>query len=149
MIRLTQFDNSDAVVYGTLTLPLEKRIKSRLKVALDNGEEVGLFLERGLVLKNGDRLISEEGQVVEIRAAEECISMVKVNDPLLMSRVCYHLGNRHVPLQIEVGVVCYLHDHVLDDMVRGLGVEVTVTDAPFDPEPGAYGGHSAGGHHAH
>ena len=149
MIRLTYIDNSEAEVYSTLTLPLEKRIKSRLKVSLDNGEEAGLFLSRGQVLKNGDRLISEEGQVVEVRAAEEKLSIVKVDDPLLMSRVCYHLGNRHVPLQIEAGVVCYLHDHVLDDMVRGLGVDVTVSSATFDPEPGAYGGHSAGGHHAH
>ena len=147
MIRLTAFDSSADAVYSTLTLPLEKRIKSRLKVQLDNGDEAGIFLERGLVLKNGDRLKSDTGEIIEIRAAGERLSVVRVADPLLMSRVCYHLGNRHVPLQIKPGVVSYLHDHVLDDMVRGLGVEVTVEDAPFDPEPGAYGGHASGGHH--
>ena len=64
-----------------------------------------------------------------------------------MARACYHLGNRHVALQIEEGICRYQHDHVLDDMVRGLGIEVSVELAPFDPEPGAYGGHASGGHH--
>jgi urease accessory protein len=58
----------------------------------------------------------------------------------LLARACYHLGNRHVPLQIESRRLRYLHDHVLDAMVLGLGLSVVVEDAPFDPEPGAYGG---------
>lgn len=61
------------------------------------------------------------------------------------SSVAYHLSNRHVALQIETGLLRYQHDHVLDDMVRGLGLEVVVEQAPFEPEPGAYGG----GHHHH
>ena len=149
MIRLIGFDEGIEAVYSTLTLPLEKRIKSRLKTRLDNGEDVGLFLERGLVLKDGDRLKAQSGEVVEICAAEERLSTLRIDDPLLMARACYHLGNRHVPLQIAPGIVRYQHDHVLDDMVRGLGIDVSVEDAPFDPEPGAYGGHSGGGHHAH
>ncbi len=147
MLQFTGFDEGSQAVYGTLTLPLEQRIKARLKTRLDNGEEIGLFLERGRVLKNGDRLKAQTGEVIEVRAASETLSVLRITDPLLMARACYHLGNRHVVLQIDDGVVRYQHDHVLDDMVRGLGVEVTIEEMPFDPEPGAYGGQAAGGHH--
>jgi urease accessory protein len=64
-----------------------------------------------------------------------------------MRKACYHLGNRHVALQITMDSLCYLHDHVLDDMVRGLGLRVDVVEAPFEPEPGAYS--ASGGHHHH
>jgi urease accessory protein len=73
---------------------------------------------------------------------------------MLLARACYHLGNRHVALQIEPGRLCWLRDHVLDAMVVGLGLRVTQIDAPFEPEPGAYGGgqghgHARGPDHAH
>jgi urease accessory protein len=63
--------------------------------------------------------------------------------------VCYHLGNRHVPLQIAATWVRYQHDHVLDDMVLGLGLEVEVEKAPFEPEAGAYQSAAVGHHHSH
>ena len=75
---MIDFDFSSQAVYGTLTLPLEKRIESRLKTCLDNGEEVGLFLERGLVLKNGDRLIAQSGEMVEVCAADEQLSTLRI-----------------------------------------------------------------------
>ncbi|MFN6886552.1 urease accessory protein UreE, partial [Proteus mirabilis] len=84
-------------------LTMDERTKSRLKVALSDGQEAGLFLPRGTVLKEGDILLSEEGDVVTIEAAKEQVSTVYSDDPLLLARVCYHLGNRHVPLQIEAG----------------------------------------------
>jgi urease accessory protein len=77
--------------------------------------------------------------VVRVEAASERVSTVRSDDPLRLSRACYHLGNRHVALQIEPGRLRYLHDRVLDDMVRSLGLEVDTEDAPFEPEPGAYG----------
>ncbi|MFC6671795.1 urease accessory protein UreE [Marinobacterium aestuariivivens] len=121
-------------------------MKSRLRAELTDGREVGLFLPRGLVLRHGDLLGSDEGLVVRIESAPESVSTVRSSDALLLARACYHLGNRHVPLQVEAGWIRYLHDHVLDDMVRGLGLEVTSEEAPFEPEAGAYqsGGH---GHH--
>ncbi len=136
---------------GSLTLPLESRNRSRLKVLLDDGTEVGLFLPRGTVLRNGDLVASDSGQVIEIKAAPETVSNAQCDDPLMLSRACYHLGNRHVLLQIESGFVRYLHDHVLDDLVGGLGLSVTVEQAPFEPEPGAYGdyGHAEGHAHHH
>jgi len=135
---------------ATLTLPLASRVKSRLRAVLDDGRDVGLFLERGQVLQNGDLLISEEGLIVKIIAADETVSSVHCDDVLLMARACYHLGNRHVALQINPGRIQYLHDHVLDDMLVGLGLNVSVEVAPFEPESGAYGSHASSSHsHQH
>jgi urease accessory protein len=150
MIRLTEKIHDHGEADTTLTLPLHQRIKSRLRVTLDNGEEAGLFLARGTTLKAGDLLLSEQGLRVRIKAADEHLSRVACDDPLLMARACYHLGNRHVALQIEPGRVSYLHDHVLDEMLVGLGLTVAVVAAPFEPEPGAYGGSAEKGHgHTH
>ena len=130
---------------GCLTLPFELRQKSRLKAQLDDGTEVGLMLPRGGVLRSGDLLKAENNMIIKVVAANESVSTAKHNDPLLLARACYHLGNRHVPLQIANHWLRYAHDHVLDDMVRGLGLEVIHEIAPFEPEGGAYGG----GHHHH
>ncbi len=123
-------------------LPFELRSKSRLRTALTTGEEAGLVLERGTVLRGGDLLAAEDGRVVEVVAAAETVSTVTANDPWQLARVAYHLGNRHVALQIGAGWVRYQHDHVLDDMVRGLGSAVTVEESPFEPEAGAYASHA-------
>jgi len=151
MIHLTAKTRDPTPPSGTVTLTLEQRAKSRLRVVLDDGREAGIFLERGEALKDGDRLVSEDGLEVRVVAASERVSTIVATDPLLLARACYHLGNRHVALQIELGRLRYLHDHVLDDMVRGLGLEVRVEEAPFEPEPGAYGGstspHGHGHHH--
>lgn len=134
---------------GYLSLPIDSRIKSRLRVVLDDGRDAGLFLPRGHILRDGEVLESKCGLLVEMKAAAEKVSTVYCDDALLLNRVTYHLGNRHVPLQIEMGWVRYQHDHVLDDMVVGLGAKVTTESAPFEPEAGAYGGTSGGHHHAH
>lgn len=136
--------SADAIV----TLTLDQRVKSRLRVLLDDGREAGIFLERGDTLKDGDCLVDEEGRVVQVKAAPERVSTIESQDGHLLARACYHLGNRHVALQIGPEELCYLHDHVLDEMVRGLGLAVRVEDAPFEPEPGAYGGSAhEHGHH--
>jgi len=143
--RLTEGEPST-----TLTLPLDKRVRSRLRVTLDDGREAGVFLPRGEVLRHGDLLADGDGTVVRILAANEPVSEVCSDDPLLLARACYHLGNRHVSLQIDTGRVRYRHDHVLDDMLRGLGLDPVAVEAPFEPEPGAYGGSAHAQHdHAH
>lgn len=149
MIRLTEKTALAEAVDTTLTLPLQHRIKSRLRVVLDNGEDAGLFLERGTTLKEGDLLCSKDGYRVRVRAANEQLSRVTSDDPHLLARACYHLGNRHVSIQIEPDSVSYQHDHVLDEMLRGLGFTVTSLEAPFEPEPGAYGGSAERGHSHH
>jgi len=135
----------------TLSLPFETRQKSRFRAVLGDGTPVGVVLDRGHILRHGDQLASDEGVRVRIEAAPEAVSQVHSTDPLLQARACYHLGNRHVPLQIDADGLRYLHDHVLDDMVRGLGLVVEFTHAPFEPEAGAYagGGHGHGHHHGH
>ena len=149
MIIFNQNIKSGDAKNGTLTLTFDQRSKSRQKVTLDNGVEAGLFLTRGSILQQGDLLRAETGEVVEVVAADESVSSVYVDNPLMIARTCYHLGNRHVALQITAGFIRYQHDHVLDDMVRGLGLDVIVEKAAFEPEAGAYGGHSHAHGHGH
>lgn len=150
MINLTKKLSEKISEQATLTLPLASRVKSRLRAVLDDGRDVGLFLERGQVLQNGDLLASDDGIVVKIIAANETVSTVSCADAWLMARACYHLGNRHVALQINPERIQYLHDHVLDDMLVGLGLTVQVENVPFEPESGAYGSNASSGHeHGH
>lgn len=132
-----------------LTLPFDLRQKSRLRCHLDSGEEVGLLLERGTVLRGGDLLQADDGRIIAVIAAPELLSVVASADALRLARAAYHLGNRHVALQIRASVLSFLHDHVLDDMLRGLGLAVRVETLPFEPEGGAYGRHEHAQHGAH
>jgi urease accessory protein len=127
-----------------LVLPFELRCRSRFRARLADGEEVGVVLARGQVLRGGDLLLTSDGRVVEVGAASEWVTTVHADDPRLLARVAYHLGNRHVALQIGAGWLRYSHDHVLDELARGLGAQLTVEQAPFEPEAGAY--HGASGH---
>lgn len=145
-LRIVERLNENLPARATLTLPFDLRQKSRLRTRLDSGEEVGLFLPRGTVLRHGDRLRAADGRVIEVRAAPETVSTARTDEPLLLARAAYHLGNRHVALQLGPGWLRYLHDHVLDGMVRELGLDVIGEQAPFEPEAGAYGG---GHHHGH
>jgi urease accessory protein len=130
-----------------LCLTLEQRLRSRQRVRLDDGRDLGVLLPRGETLSHGDLLATDDELLtVRIVAAPERVSTAVSDDPLQLARASYHLGNRHVALQIEPGRLRWLHDHVLDAMVRGLGLAVNVEDAPFEPEPGAYGGSAAEGH---
>lgn len=150
MINLIKKLTEKMPEHATLTLPLASRVKSRLRAILDDGREAGLFLERGQVLQDGDLLASEDNIIVRIIAANENVSTVRCDDAWLMARACYHLGNRHVALQINPGRIQYLHDHVLDDMLIGLGLAVHVENIPFEPEAGAYGSNVSSGHdHGH
>ncbi|QWA09671.1 urease accessory protein UreE [Sodalis ligni] len=148
MIVLTKRLDHAHDTTATLTIDLDTRLKSRAQVMLDDGREAGLMLPRGQILRGGELLSTEDGaEVVRIIAAVETVSTAYATNPLLLARLCYHLGNRHVPLQIEQGWVRYQHDHVLDDMARGLGAKVSTEQAPFEPEAGAYQSAPHGHHH--
>jgi urease accessory protein len=123
----------------TVHLTFEARSKSRLLLTLDSGERAALVLERGRVLHGGDRVRTEDGREVEIIAAEESLLEARSEDALLITRAAYHLGNRHVAVEVMSGRLRFLNDHVLAEMVRKLGLHVEAVQAAFEPEGGAYG----------
>ena len=127
-----------------LVLSFEARCKSRLRTRLLTGEEVGLFMERGTVLRGGDKLAANDGTIIEVVAAPEMLMEATADDPLLLAKAAYHLGNRHVAVQLLPGKLRFGADHVLGEMVRGLGLPVAEIEAPFEPESGAYGAHPHG-----
>jgi urease accessory protein len=136
--------------YGELILPFDLRIRSRLRTHLASGEEAVLRTERGAILRGGECLKSEDGRVVRVSAAPENVMHVTCADQFELTRAAYHLGNRHVPVEIGDGYLRIAADHVLCDMLLGLGAKVQELEAPFEPESGAYGGghqhHGDGGH---
>lgn len=135
----------------SVTLSFLDRRRSRQRVRLDDGSEAALLLPRGTVLHDGDLVMAEddgEPLAVTVRAAPETLSVARTSDGHLLTRAAYHLGNRHVPLQIGTGRLAYGHDHVLDDLVRKLGLDVAVESGPFEPEGGGYA-HAHAHHHGH
>jgi len=146
MLILEQIAPADATATERVVLSFDLRCKCRLRTRSAAGEDVGLFVARGSVLRHGDKLAAQDGRIVEIVAALESLMEVRSNDPLLLARAAYHLGNRHVAVQLGEGRLRFASDHVLRDMVLGLGLQVSDITAPFSPEAGAYGhGHTHGG----
>jgi urease accessory protein len=136
-------------VGGVLRLPFEQRQKSRLRAALVSGEEVALILPRGDILRGGDLVVASDGRVIGIEAGVESVFHVVCESPAALARAAYHLGNRHVAVEIGDGYLRLVADHVLEEMLIGLGAVVTKLDAPFEPEAGAYGGgHQHAGDHS-
>ena len=144
--RLLSPHGAPASTTRRLTLRYAERCKSRLRVELDDGTEAGLFLPRGTILRSGDRLsANEDGAVVEIVAASEELYEVRAAqdaaDPHFdLLRGTYHLGNRHVPVQLAPGRLRLERDTVLRDLLLRLGLDVREVVGPFEPEAGAYGG---------
>jgi len=132
-------------VRGTLTLAFDQRQKSRLRARLASGEEVALLLPRGTTLRGGDLVGASDGRIIEVIAEPERVLHIECGTPMALARAAYHLGNRHVPLQVGDGWLRIAADHVLADMLSNLGATVTPIEAPFEPEAGAY----SGGHHHH
>ena len=128
-------------LYGKLRLPFDRRQKSRQRAALESGEEIAIALARGEVLRGGDLLVAPGGEVIEVVAEPERVMQVQCASPEALARIAYHLGNRHVPLQVGQGWVRFAADGVLAKMAEGLGATVATLDAPFEPEPGAYAPH--------
>lgn len=139
MLILTKRLNHTNFITTTATLDLNTRLKSRAQINLDDGRKAGILLQRGSLLRDNELLTNDDhSEIIKIIAAAERVSTVFTNDALLLARICYHLGNRHVPLQITASWIRYQCDHVLDDMVRRLGATVSANQAPFEPEAGSY-----------
>lgn len=141
--RTAPHANCDAI----LEMSYEARSKTRLRCFTTEGEEVGLFLERGQPpLYDGECLQAVDGRIVAVRARAEQLLHVTCCTAFELTRAAYHLGNRHVALQVGDGWLRLLDDYVLKDMLLHLGASVEAIEAPFQPEHGAYGG---GHHHSH
>ena len=137
-VRVVSAAATETAPEGRIWLDHARRCVSRQRVRLEDGREAGLILPRGTVLRDGDLVLSEDGQAARIKASPEELSETACPDALALARLAYHLGNRHAVLMLLPGAVRYPRDPVLDRMVRGLGHGVSHVSAPFEPESGAY-----------
>lgn len=130
----------------TVVLGFDDRHRRRMAMTGTRGLAFLLDLPEAVALRGGDALVLEDGQLVEVVAAPEPLVEIRGSDPQHLVRIAWHLGNRHLPTQIAGRGLRIRRDHVIEDMVRGLGARVIEIEAPFDPEGGAYAGGAA---HAH
>ena len=135
-------------------LDWDTRQKSRFETSDSTGRQLGLFLPRGSVLRGGDVLLAEDGSLVAVRAAPQAVLRISPcpqhGSGFDLLRAAYHLGNRHVPLQLQPDFLQIEPDHVLEQMLRSMHLTVTAVRAAFEPETGAYGGgHGGHGGHGH
>ena len=142
MLELTQRIEERTAYDCVISLDYDSRKRGRLKAITDSGESAGIFLQRGTVLLDGDFLRSEDGRTVIIRAAPEPLVEAKTDNSLIFAKTCYHLGNRHTPIEITELIVRFQPDHVLANMCRDWGLTVKNVERPFYPESGAYGKHA-------
>ncbi len=140
-ITLTQRLVADAqvAVSTTLMLTATERLRSRHRYGTTDGQLVYLQLPRGTVLQDGDLLQSDEGEIVRVVAKPEPVLTVRANTPLDLLKAAYHLGNRHVPLEITATYIRLSPDPVLRHLLEHRGLHITEEIQPFQPESGAYG----------
>ncbi len=139
---------------ATLTLDWDVRQKSRFEATDSLGRSVGVFLPRGTVVRGGDVLVAEDGSLVRVEAAPQTVLRITActahGSPFDLTRAAYHLGNRHVPIELRPDHLQIEPDHVLAEMLRAMHLIVNTVDAPFEPESGAYSSHGAQAHaHTH
>ena len=138
----------------TVSLDWDRRCKSRFEVVDSAGRRLGVFLPRGTVLRDTDVLLAEDGSLVRVQAAPQPVLVVQPHPvsgtPFDLVRAAYHLGNRHVPIELRPDHLKIEPDHVLAEMLRRMGLAVSGAQLPFEPEAGAYqGGHDHGHRHDH
>lgn len=134
----------------TITLRHDERHLRRKLLSLPGGGQVLVDLPHAVALRQDDALVLEDGRLIRIAAAPEELYEVRARDDTHLARLCWHIGNRHLPAQMDGQRVLIQRDHVIRDMLTGLGATVAEIVAPFTPETGAYhgqGGHDHGHHH--
>lgn len=122
----------------SVVLDFDDRHRRRMTMTGTRGLEFLLDLENAVALRGGDALVLEDGRLIEVVAAPEPLIEIRGNDPAHLVRVAWHLGNRHLPTQMTGRGLRIRRDHVIEEMVKGLGARVIAIEAPFDPEGGAY-----------
>ena len=135
----------------TVELDWDVRQKSRFAATDSAGRELGIFLQRGTLVRGGDVLVAEDGSLVRVIAAPQPVLVIthcaNHGTAFDLTRAAYHLGNRHVPIELQPDHLKIEPDHVLADMLRAMHLVVTDVSEPFEPENGAYTGHICG--HSH
>ena len=138
--RLEQTQTEEA--FETVALTFDTRQKSRFRATLDNGDDIGVDLPRTGILRSGALIATEQGEILKVNAKAEHLMQVTAKTDFELLKAAYHLGNRHVPLMLTPTALYFEPDHVLAEMVQGLGLVVTEVDHPFEPESGAYAQHA-------
>ena len=140
---------------ATVTLDWDTRQKSRFDAVDSSGRSIGVFLPRGTVVRGGDVLVAEDGSLIRVEAAPQDVLRITAceqhGSPFDLTRAAYHLGNRHVPIELQPDHLKIEPDHVLADMLRAMHLIVSAVEEPFEPENGAYAtsGHTGGHRHSH
>jgi urease accessory protein len=138
---------------ATVELDWDVRQKSRFDAIDSQGRQLGVFLPRGSVVRGGDVLVAEDGSMIRVIAAPQPVLVITAckehGTPFDLTRAAYHLGNRHVPIELKPDHLKIEPDHVLADMLRAMHLIVNEASAAFEPEAGAYGGHTGHGHAGH
>jgi urease accessory protein len=151
MIRATSIIRREAVdqdrIVDVITLDHGDRHRRRIVLNADGGTTFLLDLGKADVLEDGDAILLDSGWLVEVKAASERLVAIRTGDTLDLLTLAWHIGNRHVPAEITREVIYIAYDHVLVDMLQGLGAKIEIVDRPFCPVRGAYHNHEHGGHH--
>jgi urease accessory protein len=132
-----------------VVLNLDERYRRRIMMKGVRGLAFLLDLSQAVTLRNGDGLVLDDGRIVEVVAAAEPLTEISAKDVATLIRIAWHLGNRHLQVQMVAKKLRIRRDPVIEDMVRILGAELTQIEAPFDPEGGAYSGGSTASHSHH
>lgn len=139
-----------------LVLDWDVRQKSRFDATASDGRHVGVFLPRGTVVRGGDVLLTQDGSLLRAVAAPQAVLRITAcpdhpakDQAFDLMRAAYHLGNRHVPIELQPDHLKIEPDHVLADMLRAMHLTVVEVREPFEPEGGAYGAATGHGHHHH
>ena len=134
---------------GAVVLDYDSRHRRRIRLSCEDGTPVLLDLEKATALRDGDGLATDDGSWIAVRAAAEDLIEITCTSAHDLQRIAWHMGNRHCPAAIEPDRILIRRDHVIEDMLKGLGAEVRDVVEPFDPERGAYDEHNAGHGHSH
>ena len=135
------------VAFDKVSLPHDERHLRRRALTLSGGGKILVDLAEPTVLETGDRLVLDDGREVEIAAEPEELLDIRARDAVHLAELAWHIGNRHLPAQIEAARILILRDHVIEAMLEGLGATVSKVVEPFSPVRGAYSGHGGHDHH--
>lgn len=127
--------------FESIELSFDTRQKSRFRATLNNGSDIGADLPRTGILRSGSFIATDLGEILKVEAKAEQLMAVTSSNLFELLKAAYHLGNRHVPLMLTPAALYFEPDHVLAEMVEGLGLQVESVLHPFEPESGAYAQH--------